>query len=82
MRMNSIKYQQERKKSPILSKTTVTKPPLGKQVPKPRIAQVSMPLNHRSGGFYMKNKPARSPGTSDSSNKSNNFLGGNKYGHK
>ena len=80
--MNSKKYEEERKKSPIMKNSEISKPPIGKHIMKPKNSHLSMVQQELNHGFYMKNKPVRSPNTPSSSNKSNGFLGSNKFGHK
>lgn len=79
IRMNSKKFEDERKKSPIPTKTPVIdKPMVTKNLRYPQVGRIKNVSLDR-GGFYMKNKPVKSPATSNSPNNSKGFSGNNSY---
>jgi len=93
IRMSSKKLDPERKKSPFTSKTNeIVKPNFAKHRGNQKINKFSVmskeyggftgKSKENSGGFYIKNKPIKSPGTSNSSNNSKGFLINQNYGHK
>lgn len=81
MRMSSKKFELERKDSPFLSRTSESNVPkddmTGKQIYKPVVSNMPGIKSEFGGGFYYRNKPAKSPGTSSSS-ASQSYKGPNR----
>lgn len=83
MRMNSKKYEHERQKSPYLSKTSEQgRDSSGKQFAYTKLNKMPPVKSEIGSGFYIKNKPIKSPGTPTSSTNSHALNIGNKYNTK
>lgn len=89
MRMNSKKFEHERherherQKSPYLSKTSENeKDSSGRQLVYSKLNKFPPVKSEIGSGFYIKNKPIKSPGTPTSSTNSHALYKGNKFSSK
>lgn len=80
MRMNSKKFDHERQPSPGISKTSEPdKSSAGKKLGYAKLGQMPGIRSDVGSGFYVKNKPIKSPGTPTSSTNSQALYKGNKF---
>jgi serine/threonine protein kinase len=82
MRMNSRKFEHDRQPSPGISRTSEPdKSSAGKKLGYAKLGQMPGIRSDLSSGFYVKNKPIKSPGTPSSTN-SQALYKGNKFNSK
>ena len=82
IRMNSKKFEGERKKSPIYEKRREGEKPLvTKNIRYPQVGKIKN-FSLDRGGFYMNNKPVKSPGTSNAPTSPKTFSVNKSYGSK